>query len=77
MLIGQSIEVEVRARDRSTIRHQASGGEVAPLQTSVAYIVGVPRETTLGSGLEGLLEVDVRRSILALVGLVGDAREEA
>lgn len=77
MLIGQSIEVEVRPRDGSTIRHQASGGEVAPLLASIAYIVGIPRETTLGSGLEALLEVNIRRSVLALVGLVGDTGEQA
>ena len=77
VLIGQSIEVEVRPRDGSTIRHQASGSKVTPLLASIAYIVGIPRETTLGSGLEALLKVNVRRSVLTLVGLVGHAREEA
>lgn len=77
MLIGQSIEVEVRPRDGSTIRHQASGSKVAPLLTPVAYIVGIPRETTLGSGLEGLLKVNIRRSIATLVRLVGDTGKQA
>ena len=77
MLIGQRIEVEVRSWDGSTIRHQATRGEVTPHLASVAYIVGIPRETTLGSRLEGLLQVNVRRSIVTLVGIVGNAREEA
>ena len=77
MLIGQGIKVKVCPWNGCALRCQASGGEVAPLLTSVAYIVGIPRETTLGSGLEGLLKVNVRRSLAALVRLVGNAREQA
>ena len=43
MLIGQRIEAEVRACDRSTLRGQARGGKATILPTAVADIVHVPR----------------------------------